>query len=56
MLESKYIALAEVVHELRFLQQSKALIISPMDREIVVYDDDETTIKMTTNRFSSRRT
>ena len=54
--ESEYVALAEVVNELRFLRHVKGLLTSPIDDNIVVREDNEGAIKMATNRFSSRRT
>ena len=53
--ESEYVALAEIVNELRFLRQVKALMLPPIDYNIRVPHEDGA-IKMTENRFSSRRT
>ena len=49
-------ALAEVVNELRFLQQVKGFLTPPIDDNIIIREDNEEAIKMATNRFSSRRT
>ena len=55
--ESEYVALAEVVNELRFLRQvKKGFLTPPVDDSIVIREDNKGAIKMTTNRFSSRRT
>ena len=54
--ESEYVALAEVVNELRFLQQVKGFLTPPIDDNITIREDNEGAIKMATNRFSSRRT
>ena len=54
--ESEYVALAEVVNELRFLRQVKDFLTPPIDDSIVIREDNEGAIKMATNRFSSRRT
>ena len=54
--ESEYVALAEVVNELRFLRQVKAFMVPPIDYNIRVHEDNEGAIKMAENRFSSRRT
>ena len=53
--ESEYVALAEVVNELRFLRQVKGFLTPPIDN-IIFREDNEGAIKMATNRFSSRRT
>ncbi|CAN0306497.1 unnamed protein product [Ascophyllum nodosum] len=53
---SEYVALAEVVNELRFLRQVKAFMVPPIDYNIRVHEDNEGAIKMAENRFSSRRT
>ena len=52
--ESEYVALAEVVNELIFLRQVKGFLTPPVDDNIIIRE--EGTIKMATNRFSSRRT
>ena len=54
--ESKYVALAEVANELRFLRQVKGFSTPPIDDTIVTREDNEGAIKMATNHFSSRRT
>ena len=54
--ESKYVALAEIVNELRFLRQVKAFMVPPIDYNIRVREDNEGAIKMAENKFSSRRT
>ena len=54
--ESKYLALAEVVNEFRFLRQAKGLLTPPIDDNIIISEDNEGAIKMATNRFSSRHT
>ena len=54
--ESEYVALAKIVNGLRFLRQVKACIVPPIDNNIRVHEDNEGVIKMTENRFSSRRT
>ena len=54
--ESEYVALAEVVNELRFLRQVKAFMMPPLDLNIYIHEDNEGAIKMASNRFSSRRT
>ena len=54
--ESEYVALAEIVNELRFLRQVKAFMVLPIDYNTRVHEDNEGAIKMTENRFSSRRT
>ena len=54
--ESEYEALAEIVNELRFLRQVRAFMVPPIDYNIRVHEDNEGAIKMTKNRFSSRRT
>ena len=54
--ESKYVVLAEVVNELRFLRQRKGILTPPIDDNIIIREDNEGAIKMATNRFSSRRT
>ena len=53
--ESEYVALAEVVNELRFLRQVKGFLTPPID-DIIIREDNERAIKMATNRFSSRHT
>ena len=54
--ESEYVALVEIVNGLRFLRQVKAFMAPPIDYNIRVHEDNEGTIKMASNRFSSRRT
>ena len=54
--ESEYVALAEVVNELRFLRQVKGFLMPPIDDNIVIREENEGAIKMATNRYSSRRT
>ena len=54
--ESKYVALAEVVNELRFLRQVKAFMMPSTDYEVRIFEDNEGAIKMANNRFSSPRT
>ena len=54
--ESEYVALAEVVNELRFLRQVKGFLTPPIDDNIIIREDNEGAIKMATDRFSSRRT
>lgn len=53
--ESGYVALAGVLSELRFLRQVEAFMVPPMDREMAVHEDNEGTVKVANNRFSSRR-
>ena len=53
--ESEYVALAEIVFELRFLRQVKTFMVPPIDYNIRVHEDNEGAIKMADNRFSSRR-
>ncbi|CAN0296978.1 unnamed protein product, partial [Ascophyllum nodosum] len=50
------VALAEVVYELRFLRQVKGFLTPPIDDNTIIRQDNEGSIKMATNRFSSRRT
>ena len=54
--ESEYMALAEVVNELCFLREVKGFLTPSIDDNIVIREDNEGTIKMATNRSSSRRT
>ena len=54
--ESEYVALAEIVNELRFLRQMKAFMIPPIDYNIRVHEDNEGATKMAENIFSTRRT
>ena len=54
--ESEYVALSEVVNELRFLRQVKGFLTPPIDDNIIIREDNEGAIKIATNRFSSRRT
>ena len=51
----EYVALAEIVNELRFLRQVKAFRIPPIDYNIRVHEDNEDATKMAENRFSSRQ-
>ena len=53
--ESEYVAMAEVINELRFFRQVKGFLTPPID-DIIIREDNEGPIKMATNRFSSRRT
>ena len=53
--ESEYVALEEVVNELRFLRQVKSFLMPPIDN-IIFREDNEGAIKMATNHSSSRRT
>ena len=54
--ESEYMALAEVANGLCFLRQMKSFLTPPIDDNIIIREDNEVTIKITSNRFSSRRT
>ena len=54
--ESEFVALAEVVDELRFLRQVKGFLTPPINGNIIIREDNEGVIKMATNRFSSTRT
>ena len=54
--ESEYVALAEIVNELRFLRQVKVFTVPPIDYNIRVQEDNKGAIKMAGNRLSSRRT
>ena len=54
--ESEYVALAEVVNQLRFLRQAKGFLTPPIDDHIMIREDNEGAIKIATNGFSSRRT
>ena len=54
--ETEYVALAEVVNELRFLRQVKGFLTPPIDDNIITREDNEGAIKMATDRFSSRCT
>ena len=54
--ESEYVALAEVVNELRFLRQVKDFLTPPIDDNVVIREDNERAINMATNHCSSRRT
>ena len=54
--ESEYVALAEIVNELRFLRQVKAFMVPPIDCNINIHEDNEGAIKMAEKRFSSRPT
>ena len=53
--KSEYMALTEVVNELRLLRQVKGFLTSPIDDSIIIREDNEGAIKMATNRLSSRR-
>ena len=44
--ESEYVALAEIVNELRFFRQVKAFMVPPIDYNIRVHEDNEGAIKM----------
>ncbi|CAM9969543.1 unnamed protein product [Ascophyllum nodosum] len=50
-----YVALAEVVNELRFLRQVEGFLTPPIDENIVIREYKEKTLEMATNRFSSWR-
>ena len=50
------VALAEVVNKLRFLREVKGFLTPPIDDNTIIREDNEGTIKMAANRFSSRRT
>ena len=54
--ESKYVALAEIVNDLRFLRQVKEFMVPPVDYSIRVHEDNESAIKMADNEFRSRQT
>ena len=54
--ETEYMALAEIVNELRFLRQVKGFLTPPIDVNIIIREDNEGAIKMATDRFSSRCT
>ena len=54
--ESEYVALAEVVDELRFLRQVNGFLTPLIDDNIIIREDNEGSIKMAANRFSSRLT
>ena len=54
--KSEYVALAEIVNELRFLRQVETFMVPPIDYNIHVHEDNEGAIKMAENRFSSPRT
>ena len=49
-------ALAEVLNKLRFLRQVEGFLTPLIDDNIVIREDNEGIIKMTTSRFSSRHT
>ena len=53
---SEYVALAEVVNELRFLRQVTGFLTPPIDVNIIIREDSEGAIEMATTHFSSRRT
>ena len=44
--ESEYVALAEIVNELRFFRQVEAFMVPPIDYNIRVHEDNEGAIKM----------
>ncbi|CAM9656494.1 unnamed protein product, partial [Ascophyllum nodosum] len=44
--ESEYVALAEIVNELRFLRQLKGFLTPPNDDNILIREDNEGAIKM----------
>ena len=50
------VALAEVLNDLCFLRQVKGFLTPPSDDNTIIRKDNKGAIKMTTNRFSSRRT
>ena len=54
--ESEFVALEEVIDELRFLRQVKAFLTPLIDDNIVNREANEGAIKTATKRFSSRRT
>ena len=54
--KSEYVALAEIVNELRFLRQVEAFMVPPIDYSIRVREENEGAFKIAENRFSSRRT
>ncbi|CAM9329135.1 unnamed protein product, partial [Sphacelaria rigidula] len=54
--ESGYITLAEPTNELRFLRQVKYFMAPPADTGIPRQEGNQGAIKMSSNRFSSRRT
>ena len=54
--ESEYVALAEIVNELRFLRQVKAFMVPPINYNIRVHEGNEGAIKMAENKRSIRRT
>ena len=43
--ESEYVALAEVVNDLRFLLQLQAFMMPPLDLNINIHEDNEGAIK-----------
>lgn len=53
--ESGYVALAEIVNEVRFLRQLKSFMMSPIESEIEFYEDNEGGIEVANDSFSSRR-
>ena len=53
--ESGYVALAEVVNELRFVRQVKGFLTPPINDNIIIKEGNEGAIKMATNRFSSKQ-
>ena len=52
--EWEYVALVEIVIELRFFRQVKAFMVPPIDYSIRVHEDNEGVIKMAENRLRSR--
>ena len=54
--EAEYVALSEIVNEIRFLRQVKEFMAPPIDTDIQIHEDNEGAIKMAKNRFSSKRT
>lgn len=52
--ESEYVALAEMVNELQYLQHVNDFIIPPIEIRIKNHDDNEA-VKIANNRFSRRR-
>ena len=54
--ESEYVALAEVVNEVRLLRHVKALMVSPIGYNIRVHEHNKGAIRITENSLSSRQT
>ena len=52
--ESEYVALAEIVNELRFFRQVEAFMVPPIDYSIRVREENKGAFKIAENRFSSR--